>query len=114
MKAALFFYLSKGISLSDHESNPDYELLRIYKREKPVFTQGLYWHEGRLLESGGMYGISSLSWLELEEGEGNQGHARPVQSTLIEPKYFAEGITLLDDTVYMLTWQEKKILTFDL
>lgn len=36
-----------------------------------------------------------------------------LRSTAIHRKYFAEGITVVNDLVYMLTWKEKTLLIFD-
>eukprot|EP00602_Paraphysomonas_sp_CaronLab_P008782 CAMPEP_0185029546 /NCGR_PEP_ID=MMETSP1103-20130426/15915_1 /TAXON_ID=36769 /ORGANISM="Paraphysomonas bandaiensis, Strain Caron Lab Isolate" /LENGTH=245 /DNA_ID=CAMNT_0027564339 /DNA_START=73 /DNA_END=807 /DNA_ORIENTATION=- len=71
-----------------------------------VFTQGLEYHKGYLYESGGNYGRSSIQILHPDSGE-------TLKKRNIEKKYFAEGITIVGNKVYMLTWKEKVMLVFD-
>jgi len=65
-----------------------------------AFTQGLEFHEGFLYESTGLNGRSSLRKARLETGE-------VVQRGDLAPEFFGEGITLLHEEIYQLTWQSQ-------
>jgi glutamine cyclotransferase len=39
--------------------------------------------------------------------------ARHPNSFSLAPKLFGEGITILNDTLYQLTWKEKLVLAYD-
>src|SRR5262249_18636376 len=39
---------------------------------------------------------------------------KPLQSISLSNKYFGEGVTILRDTVYQLTWQEHKVFVYTL
>lgn len=73
--------------------------VRSYPHDSTAFTQGLVWHEGRLYESTGRYGQSSLRIVELETG-------RVQQKVDLAQTYFAEGLAAVGDTLYQLTWKE--------
>jgi glutamine cyclotransferase len=76
-----------------------YEVVATYPHDPRSFTQGLAFDNGRLLESQGQYGESSLRLVELETGV--------VQKRLpLAPTVFAEGIAVLKGLVYQLTWRE--------
>jgi glutaminyl-peptide cyclotransferase len=76
-----------------------YEVINKYPHATDAYTQGLEFHHGELYESTGQYGESSLRKVDLQTGE--------VQRSIkIENNYFAEGISILDDKIYMLTWRE--------
>src|SRR5690606_39450138 len=36
------------------------------------------------------------------------------QQLSLDPKYFGEGVTILRDTIYQLTWQERKVFAYTL
>lgn len=61
-----------------------------------VFTQGLIKSEGKVWESSGGYGTSFLLLWDYSTGE-------VINKGKVPDQYFAEGITLLNDQLYMLT-----------
>ena len=74
-----------------------------YPHDREAFTQGLLWHDGKLYESTGLYGESSLRRVDLETGK---VEARaPLQRTL-----FGEGLALVGDDLVQLTWREGRAL----
>lgn len=77
-----------------------------YPHDPTAFTQGLLIHEGKLYESAGLYGKSSLRRVNLESGAVEQ-------SVEMEPTIFAEGLALVGDRLIQLTWREKKALVYD-
>ena len=63
------------------------------------FTQGLFFHQGKLYESAGRYGHSSIAIKDPQSG-------RSLLEKPLEPQFFGEGATLAGDSVYLLTWRE--------
>lgn len=70
------------------------------------FTQGLEFYDSVLLEGTGQYGQSRLLQVDLKTG-------RVLQQINLEQKYFGEGITVLRDTIYQLTYKEGTVLLYD-
>jgi glutaminyl-peptide cyclotransferase len=75
------------------------EILNAYPHDPAAFTQGLLWHEGRLFESTGQYGESTLREVVPETGE-------VVRSLPLDARYFAEGLARVGDDLIQLTWRE--------
>jgi len=75
-------------------------------RNQSIFTQGLEFHEGVLYQSGGIYGESSINKINLQTGEIEK-------QVSLDPKFFAEGFTFVNDTIYLITWKEHTLLKFD-
>lgn len=80
--------------------------VRSYPHDSTAFTQGLVWLNGRLYESTGRYGESSLRIVELETG-------RVVQKVDLAQTYFAEGLAAVGNTLYQLTWKESVAFKYD-
>jgi glutaminyl-peptide cyclotransferase len=75
------------------------EQVRSFPHDSAAFTQGLLWLGGRLYESTGRYGQSSLRIVEVETGN-------VLQRVSLGPQYFAEGLAAVGDSLYQLTWRE--------
>jgi len=69
-----------------------------YPHDPEAFTQGLVIDGGELFEGTGLNGQSTLRRVNLETGE-------VLQRTSLAQRYFGEGITVLEDKIYQLTWQ---------
>ncbi len=81
-----------------------WSLVKSYPHDKEAFTQGLEVWDGRhFLESTGQYGRSEVRRVEISTG-------KVVASTLLDPKYFGEGIVRLGGDIYQLTWREGQVL----
>ncbi|HYQ58117.1 MAG TPA: glutaminyl-peptide cyclotransferase [Draconibacterium sp.] len=78
-----------------------------YPHLKTSYTQGLEYYNGYLYEGTGETGHSKLMKINIRSGE-------PVQSFDMDDKYFGEGITLLNDKIYQLTWKAQKGFIYDL
>lgn len=84
-----------------------YEVVNKYKHDSEAFTQGLVFYNGFLYESDGQYEESSLRKVELESG-------KVIQKTNLAARYFAEGLTIFNDKIYQITWQENTAFVYDL
>jgi glutamine cyclotransferase len=76
-----------------------FKVVAAYPHDPSAFTQGLVIHAGQLYEGTGLYGSSSLRRVDLTSGRVEK--LRPLDS-----QYFGEGITILGDRIYQLTWQK--------
>lgn len=83
-----------------------YTVLNVYPHDTAAFTQGLEFYNGILLESTGLEGSSSLRKVDLKTG-------KPSTLKKLDNTLFGEGITVLGDTIYQLTWQNHKVLLYD-
>ena len=77
-----------------------------YPHDASAFTQGLVVHGGRMYESTGQYGCSSLRRVDIETGEIER-------KVSLAPGYFGEGIAILGDRLYQLTWKNRIIIVYD-
>jgi len=84
-----------------------YEIVKTYRHDGDAFTQGLVFVNGFFYESTGEYGDSSLRKVEVETG-------KVLQKYDIAEEYFAEGMTILNDKIYQITWQEKTAFQYDM
>ena len=84
----------------------DIEVVNIFDHQTDAYTQGLQFVDGLLWEGTGEYGGSRLQYTDLTTGKSR------VVATL--PKeHFGEGITLLGDKIYQLTWQNGVMHIYD-
>lgn len=84
-----------------------YEIVNTYPHDNRSFTQGLIFRDGVFYESAGEYGESSLRKVEVTTGKVLQRYDVPEE-------YFAEGMTILGDKIYQITWQERTAFVYDL
>ena len=83
------------------------EVIKIWPHDRNAFTQGLLFYDGKLFESTGLNGRSSLRKVDLETGQVLRKIDLPTQ-------YFAEGLALLGSNLFQLTWQNQKCFVYDL
>ena len=83
-----------------------YQILNVWPHDPDAFTQGLEFHNGKLFESTGQEGRSSLRSVDPETG-------RVLKKVDVPPPFFAEGITLLNGKIYQLTWQHQLGFIYD-
>ena len=103
-----------GAVANRSDSSPDnrtpskysYEIVHVFPHDPDAFTQGLEFRDGKLLESTGQEGKSSLRSEELETG-------KVLEKVDVPPPFFAEGITLLNAKIYQLTWQHQLGFIYD-
>src|SRR5690606_32246002 len=78
-----------------------YEIVNTYEHDIKSYTQGLEFYRDTLIEGTGRYGISTLRKKNYKTGE-------VYKQVSLDNKYFGEGITVLNNKVYQLTWRENK------
>jgi len=83
-----------------------YEVVNVYPHDPDAFTQGLIWQEGKLYESTGLRGKSSLREVDLASGKPKRQHD-------LHGELFAEGLTLFRGKLYQLTWEAGIGLIYD-
>jgi glutaminyl-peptide cyclotransferase len=76
------------------------EVIEQYPHDTAAFTQGLELHEGLLYEGTGLEGESDIRIVEPETGEVRQIVDLPAD-------VFGEGITIVGDQIWQITWQEQ-------
>ena len=83
-----------------------YEVVNTYPHEITAFTQGLIFRNGELWEGTGKHGLSRLSRVDLETG-------KLLQSAPLASRYFGEGIEIIGDRIYQLTWRAHMVFVYD-
>lgn len=89
-------------------TKPTYHKIKIVTEmphNKGSYTQGLLVDGGKFYESTGQYGLSKLQVVEIESG-------KIVKQRDLDRKYFGEGLALLNDKLYQLTWMEEKCFVY--
>lgn len=84
----------------------DMKVVKTYPHSVKSYTQGLEFYKGRLYESSGQYDLSFVEYMSFPA-------LKSEKQMFLAPKYFAEGITVLNDKLYLLTWQEKTCFVLD-
>jgi glutamine cyclotransferase len=83
-----------------------YEVVASYPHDPEAYTEGLQYVDGVLYEGVGLYGHSGLRRVDLESGVIEK------QVNLAE-QYFGEGIYVLGDRIYQLTWKSNIGFIYD-
>src|SRR4030095_13854939 len=93
--------------------NPDapkamsFDIVSTFPHDTSSYTQGLLIYKGNLCEGTCNYGLSKLKQVDLKTG-------KTIREVPLDKKYFGEGVTILNDTVYQLTWKEKAAFAYTL
>ncbi|MDX1328447.1 MAG: glutaminyl-peptide cyclotransferase [Arenibacter sp.] len=101
--------VSKDIKLLA-ENAPEiytYEIINEYPHDNTAYTQGLEFYKDTLYESTGRKGHSSLRKVDYRTG-------KVLQKIALEDQYFGEGITIMDNKIFQLTWQSGVGFIYDL
>lgn len=83
-----------------------YQVVNTWNHDPNAFTQGLVFLDGKLVESTGEVGTSSLRRVEPETG-------KILKKVDIRVPFFAEGIAALNGKIYQLTWQHELGFIYD-
>lgn len=74
--------------------------IQMFNHDNTAYTQGLEYHDGILYESTGQYGESTIRKVNLETGA-------VLQSKQLPETMFGEGLTLVGDTIFQITWKSQ-------
>jgi len=77
-----------------------------YPHDPNAFSQGLVITDGVLYEGTGTFGESSLRRVDLKTG-------KVEQHVPLNQEYFGEGITVVGDKIYQLTWKNRLGIVYD-
>ncbi|MBT7553955.1 MAG: glutaminyl-peptide cyclotransferase, partial [Flavobacteriaceae bacterium] len=78
-----------------------YEVVNEFNHDITSYTQGLEFdNEFNLYEGTGQYGYSTLKKIDFKTG-------KDINKIFLDKSYFGEGITILKDKIYQLTWKSK-------
>ncbi|MDE0055956.1 MAG: glutaminyl-peptide cyclotransferase [Gammaproteobacteria bacterium] len=80
--------------------------MQSFPHDRDAMTQGLVVHRGKLFESTGGYGTSSVRRLDLRSG-------RVLRESRLADELFGEGLAAVGDTLYQLTWRTGLGLIYD-
>jgi len=84
-----------------------YSILEEYPHDINAYTQGLEFKNDTLYESTGQYKNSSLRKTNYKTGE-------VYKKISLDDAYFGEGLTILNEKIYQLTWRERTGFIYDL
>lgn len=83
-----------------------YKIINEYPHDITSYTQGLEFYNGQLYESTGQRGESKLRKVDYKTGE-------VLNNVDLAKEYFGEGLTVLKNKVYLLTWQKNIGFVYD-
>jgi glutamine cyclotransferase len=87
-----------------------YNIVNTFPHDPSSFTQGLQWYNNALYEGTGSGNkndsISKLLKVDLKTG-------KALQKLELPKELFGEGITILNDTLYQITWQDHTAFVYD-
>lgn len=84
-----------------------YKVVNRYPHDPKAYTQGLEFHKGFLYETTGRNGQSSLRKVDLKTG-------KVLQQINLDKRYFGEGMTIVGEQIFFLTWKASKGFVYDL
>ena len=113
IKAIVYFEgknidITSGFSIyaSNEPKILNYIIVNTYPHDINAYTQGFEFYNGTLLEGTGQYKESTLRKTDYKTG-------KVTEQIKLEDNYFGEGITVLKDKIYQLTWKEKTGYIYD-
>ncbi len=83
-------------------------LMAEYPHDTSAFTEGLLVHKGKLYESTGLLNQSYIQITDIKSGKIEN------KIQLKDPNIFGEGINILDDKLYQLTYQNHVAFVYNL
>jgi len=84
-----------------------YEIIHVYPHDTTAFTEGLLVANGHFYESTGLNGESTLREVDVSTG-------RVLRRVSLASEYFGEGLAVLGDRAYQLTWRNNVGFIYDL
>lgn len=88
--------------------NININIIGIHPHDTNAYTQGLEIYKGKLYESTGDFGNSSIRVTDIKTGKVEQKHM------LGAADIFGEGITIFKEKIYQLTWKNHLVNVYDI
>jgi len=85
----------------------NYSIRSVWPHDTEAFTQGLVIHKGQLYESTGQKGTSWIGLVDVATGKLDK-------KVILDNRYFGEGIDIINNKVYQLTWQDHTGFVYNL
>ncbi len=105
--ASLALTLMLGAQVRAQTPVYSFEVINRYPHTPTAYTQGLRYFDGLMYEGTGRNGQSMLKKYRLEDGE-------LLQSKRLSDRYFGEGIEIVGDRIFQLTWRAHMVFVYDL
>jgi glutaminyl-peptide cyclotransferase len=83
-----------------------YRVVHVFPHDSQAFTQGLVYLDGVFYEGTGLNGRSTIRKVKIETGQ-------VMQMQKLDSQYFGEGIAILNNTLFQLTWQSGIAFLYD-
>jgi glutamine cyclotransferase len=106
----VFFCIGAQAATGDsakYASSLGFKVVSIFQHNAALYTEGLVFHDGKLLESAGEYGESAIYEIDIASG-------KILRSRKVDPQFFAEGIAVAHGRIVQLTWREQTAFVYDL
>lgn len=84
-----------------------FNIVNEFPHDINAYTQGLEFHNGVLYESIGQYGKSELRKVDYKTGD-------ILQRVKLDDNYFGEGLTIINNKLFQLTWRENTGFVYDI
>lgn len=92
---------------TDQPNLYSYEIIGEYPHDISLYTQGLEFKNNILYESTGLNGYSSLRKFDVYKNQ-------LIDVRFLDDEYFGEGLTILNNKIYQLTWKNRIGFIYDL
>jgi len=102
-------FKTRAVATTDDGPAPklySYKIVNRFPQDIEAFTQGLKFEDGYIYLGTGKRGYSSLTQARLADGYIKK-------KVELENQYFGEGIEIVGNQIFQLTWQENKVFVFD-
>ena len=105
---ALVYFEGENVAVTDRielvsDISPKlltYKIINTYPHDVTSFTEGLEFYRDTLYESAGQYNQSKFFKYDYKTG-------KVFKNQKIDGKYFGEGLTIINNKLYLLTYKEK-------
>jgi glutamine cyclotransferase len=84
----------------------NYKIIKTFPHDTSSYTEGLVMKDGRLFEGTGLHGHSTVRENDLATG-------KAIREISLDPLYFGEGVTILGDDLYELTYLSNTGFRYD-
>ncbi|GGG43333.1 glutaminyl-peptide cyclotransferase [Bizionia arctica] len=100
--------ISQNITILNNQTPKvySYKIINEYPHDITSYTQGLEFYNGELYESTGQYQESKLRKVDYKTGA-------VLKNINLDDEFFGEGLTVLNDNIYQLTWKKGTGFVYD-